>query len=82
MTSEVFKDIPKEFWEDRKWADENHSELVKKYPNKWVAIVDKKVVAVSDGTGRFGRFLEEAKRKTGRQYIPTIFVDAGNIYVY
>ncbi len=79
MTSEVLKDIPKEFWEDRKWADENYSELVKKYPNKWVAIVDKKVIAVSDGTGKF---LEKARRETGRQHIPTIFVDVGNIYVH
>ena len=32
--------IPKEFWEDAKWAEKHMPELQKKYLEKWVAIVD------------------------------------------
>jgi len=34
------ENIPKDFWEDAKWAEEHMSELQKKYLEKWVAIVD------------------------------------------
>ncbi|MCK4613936.1 MAG: hypothetical protein KAU14_03960 [Thermoplasmata archaeon] len=40
---------PKEFWDDMQCGREHYSELVKKYPDKWIAIVDKSVVAVSEG---------------------------------
>jgi hypothetical protein len=70
----------KEFLEDMKWGEENYSELMRKYPEKWVAIVDKKIVGV-------GRSISEAEKeayqKTGIEIkrIPVIFVERGaNIY--
>lgn len=66
--------IPKEFWEDAKWAEEHMSELQKKYLEKWVAIVDKKVAGVADDPGIAEKI---AKEKTKRRYIPLIFVESG-----
>ena len=71
---------PEEFWEDMKWGEENYSDLMRKYPEKWVAIVDKKVV----GVGRsISEAEKEAYKKTGIEIkrIPVIFVERGaNIY--
>ena len=61
---------PKEYWEDSKWASEHFSEIVKKYPDQWVAIVDKKVVAA----GRTIAYVEKiATEKTGRDEFPIYF---------
>lgn len=74
----ISEDIPKKFWDDREWAYEHYSDLIKKYPNKWIAVMDREVVAVSDGSGNI---LEEAKAKTQKKYIPIIFVEGGiNVY--
>jgi len=47
---------PKEFWDDMKWREENYSELMRKYPERWVAIVAKKVVGI-------GRSMSEAEKE-------------------
>ncbi len=39
---------PMTFWDDMNWASGHYAELVRKYPGKWVAIVDRIVVAVGD----------------------------------
>jgi len=69
--------MPKRFYSDREWADKHYSELQKKYPNKRVAILNKKVVGVSDDTGNF---LEKAKKKTKEKHIPTIWIESGIVY--
>ena len=66
--------IPKEFWEDEGWAYDNYNELVRMYPNQWVAIVNKQVVAAGkDGT----EVVAMAKQKTGKRNFPVIFVEKG-----
>lgn len=76
--SKILKSIPKKFWDDREWAYEHYSDLIKKYPDKWIAVLDKKVVAVSDGSGKI---LEKARAKTKKKYIPIIFIEGGvNVY--
>lgn len=66
--------IPKEFWEDERWAERHMAELQKKYLEKWVAIVDKEVAGVADDPGIAEKI---AKEKTGRKYIPLIFIESG-----
>jgi len=66
--------IPQDFWEDAKWAEEHMSELQKKYLEKRVAIVDRKVAGVADDPGIAEK---TAKEKTGRKCIPLIFVESG-----
>ena len=72
------KEIPKRYWEDDAWADEHYEELVKKFPQKWVAVVNKKVVSVGDSPTRVR---EEATKKTGVEHIPLTFVEQ-SIVVY
>lgn len=66
--------IPKEFWEDVKWAEKHMAELQMKHLEKWVAIVDKKVAGVADDPGIAEKI---AKEKNGRKCIPLIFVESG-----
>ncbi len=71
---------PKEFWEDLKWGEENYSELMRKYPMRWIAILGKKVVGVGKSMNEAEK---EANKKTGVDIkkIPVIFVERGaNIY--
>lgn len=70
--------IPKEFWEDAKWAEKHYSELVKKFPDEWVAVVDREVITSGKD---LAKVKEEAKRRTGREKIPTIFIECGD-HVY
>ena len=76
--NDILAGIPKRFWEDEEWAYEKYEELLKRYPNKWVAIVNKTVVAVSDGSGSI---FEEARAKTGEEHIPIVFLEDGS-HVY
>ena len=65
---------PKEFWDDKKWAEKNYPDLQEKYPDKWVAIVNKKVVAA----GKSLKNTElEAEHKTGvpKARIPVLFIE-------
>ena len=66
--------IPKEFWDDMKWGREHRSDLLDKYPDQWVAIVDKTVVVA--GT-YLSKVEEEARWKTQKNLIPTLFIDSG-----
>ena len=55
------KKTAKEFWDAMKWGREHRSELLDKYRNKWVAIVDKKVVSAGKDLIKVE---EEARWKT------------------
>jgi len=37
----------KQFWEDDDWAHEHYAELQKAYPDQWIAVYQKKVLAAS-----------------------------------
>ena len=68
----------RKFWEDNRWLNEHWAEMVRAYPDMWVAVVDQQVAAA-------GRDPEEvaktAQGKTGRREFPLCFVERG-IYVY
>ncbi|OQX21246.1 MAG: hypothetical protein BWK75_03500 [Candidatus Altiarchaeales archaeon A3] len=68
-----------EFWDDMNCGIAYYSELVKNYPDKWIAIVDKKVIAAEDSIN----YVEgEAMKKTGKQNdkIPVMFISKENIF--
>ncbi|MCB4755738.1 MAG: DUF5678 domain-containing protein [Elusimicrobia bacterium] len=69
---------PKEYWQDYDWANQHYGELLKAYPNQWVGIHHKRVVAAS----RDGRKVEESLGiQFPGQQIPLVFVaDASHIY--
>ncbi len=69
----------KEYWEDLRWGERNHTEFLKTYKDQWVAVLNKKVVAAGVNLKCVE---EEAQRKTGKAEIPVLYVDCGeHIYV-
>jgi len=68
--------VPREFWDDAEWAEKHYSELQRKFSDKWIAVVNKKVV--SSGTN-IRRVEEEAEKitKKSRNQIPVLFVECG-----
>ena len=70
--------IPKQYWEDRKWAYDHIDEIVKEYPNLWVAVVKKEVVAAGKVIAEIEKIAEE---KTGRKEFPIILAERG-VHVY
>jgi len=66
--------MPKRFWDDEEWALERMGKLQKKYKEKWVAIVDRRVVGVAEDPGIARKV---AKEKTGKKHIPVIFIESG-----
>lgn len=69
---------PKEYWDDRDWVHEHISEITEQYPNQWIAVVDKQVVAAGKV---IAEVRNEAEQKTGRKHFPVIFAERG-IRVY
>ncbi len=67
---------PKEFWEDKEWTIEHYTELQKQYQEKWVAIVNKKVVAHGENLGEVEK---RAIELTGKKYITYIFIESGAV---
>ena len=71
--------IPKRYWQDQQWAFDHFPELVKRYEDRWVAVVNKRVVAASKSSVKAQR---QARAKTGRQSpIAVVFVETGR-HVY
>ena len=70
--------VPNGFWEDAKWVRDNYSELLRKYPDKWIAVVGKKVISSGKILSRVER---NAKKKTRRSLIYSTFIGCGH-HVY
>jgi hypothetical protein len=66
--------MEKGFWEDARWGEENYTELQKQFKDKWVAIVDKKVVSYGENRGEVKK---RAIELTGKKHIPLIYVESG-----
>jgi hypothetical protein len=54
--------LPKSYLEDEKWADEHMGELIEKYTNQWVAVVNQEVVCVGKNLAEVQRV---ARQKAG-----------------
>lgn len=69
----------KEFWDDFRWGEQHQSEFLKKYRDRWVAIQNKKIIAAGSNLAQVE---QEARRKTGKEWVPVLFVEGGeHIYV-
>lgn len=67
--------VSREFWEDQQWGFKHHTELLKNFRDKWVAISDKKIITSS---ADLGKVQEEAKKLTGKKQIPVMFIECGS----
>ena len=68
----------KRFWEDQRWIIEHIAELVREYPDQWVMVYNKQVVAASPD---LGVAKERAFNRVGDKEIASIFVEGKN-YVF
>ena len=70
--------LPDTYWEDYRWANAHMSELVRDYPNQWVGVAGKQVVAAGSDV----KSVElEVKRKLHQEEFPILFVERG-VHVY
>ncbi len=51
--------IPKRFFEDHKWLVEHSPDLAGQYPDQWVAVHDRKVIAAGKDAGQVLRSAQE-----------------------
>ena len=71
--------IPKSYWQDEQWAFDHYPELVKRYGDRWVAVVNRRVIAASKSSVKAEK---QAQAKTGRQLpIAVVYVETGR-HVY
>lgn len=63
-----------QFWQDDKWAHKNYQNLSRKYPNKWVAILSKKVISFSESLAKVKK---EAGRVAKGKDFPILFIEKG-----
>jgi len=75
QTNELkIEETPLSFREDQEWALENYQQFMKEYPDQWIAVYGKKIVA----TGKDLSSVEDsAKRATGlsSEKIPVIYIE-------
>ncbi|MFQ6091854.1 MAG: DUF5678 domain-containing protein [bacterium] len=76
MKDEIFS---KQELEDFDWLLDHYPGWVSKYPDKWVAVHRKSLVAVGDDAEEVGR---EARKKFGESCRPVVMFVEGGAYVY
>ncbi len=70
--------MPTRFWDDDRWANEHYWELTRKYPNQWIAVVNREVVAHGKNLAMVEK---EARKKTSEDHISLTFAE-GDIHVW
>ena len=68
--------IPRRHYEDSKWVNENINELTEKYPDMWIAVLDKEVVIASKDLGKVKTMARKKAREVGRGPCVYIFVES------
>ena len=70
--------VPKQYWQDSQWAYKHFTDIVKMFPDKYVGIYKKNVIA----SGKtIEKVRETAYKKIGIKEIPIMFAEK-KIYVY
>lgn len=81
MPNQAFPPVPptpREYCEDNDWENAHIAEIAAAYPNLWVAVVDKHVIA----SGKIiADVRKAAEAKTGKTHFPVVFAERG-IHVY
>jgi hypothetical protein len=63
--------VPKRYFEDEKWLFEHENELAEQYPDHWIAVVNREVVAVGKNLAEVEK---SAGEKTGEREFPVWLV--------
>ena len=74
-----YRPLPKSYWRDQRWALDHYADLVKRYKNRWVAVVDRRVVAASKSSVAVHK---RAWAKTGQRLpVAVVYIEDGR-HVY
>ena len=69
------KKLPKRFFEDSKWLNENISELTRKYPDHWIAVLEKEVVIGSKDLDKVKRVARKRAAEAGKGQCVYAFIE-------
>ena len=58
--------LPRRYIDDSNWVDENINELARKYPDMWIAVLDKEVIIASKDLGEVFRVGQKKEDEVGR----------------
>ena len=77
---QIPRPAPRGWTAEYHWAFAHYSDLVRKYPNQWVAFAHRRVLAHGKA---LMPVLNQARRKVREREIPHLFVERGiHVYAY
>ncbi|MBI1928190.1 hypothetical protein HYR99_28590 [Candidatus Poribacteria bacterium] len=68
--------LPKRYFEDFKWIRENTNELSQKYPDHWIAVLQKEVVIASKDLGEVEEVARKRAAEVGKGQCVYTFVES------
>ena len=68
--------LPKRYFEDDKWVRENLNELTQKYPDHWIAVLEKEVVIASKDLGEVERVARKKAAELGEGQCVYKFIES------
>jgi hypothetical protein len=58
--------LPKRYFEDSRWINANINELTEKYPDHWIAVLQKEVIIASTDLGEVKRVAQKRVAEVGK----------------
>ena len=71
------KPLPTRYWEDEKWLEENIVELTRRYPDQWIAVLNRQVVAANRHLGEVNKIAYQREEEVGQGQCVYEFVEGG-----
>ena len=68
--------LPQRHIDDSNWVHAHSNELAQKYPDMWIAVLDKEVVIASKDLGEVYRVGQQKEDAVGRGYCVYTFVES------
>ena len=67
--------LPKRYFEDSIWVEENINELTRKYPDHWIAVLEKEVVIASQDLAEVKRVAHRREAEVGKGQCVYTFIE-------
>ena len=69
------KKLPKRYFEDSRWLEANINELTQKYPDHWIAVLEKEVVIASKDLGEVKKVAHKRAAEVGKGQCVYTFIE-------
>jgi hypothetical protein len=67
--------LPKRYFEDFRWINEKINELTQKYPDHWIAVLEKEVVIASQDLDEVKRVAHKKEAEVGKGQCVYTFIE-------